>query len=93
MLFRSTEKANLDALLRESPIFIGAPFELTIDWHEDERSGGSDFKTWAGQQSLIGIAQGMQGLLRSALVGLNDIEQCLNVVAPGTSLPFNFDAL
>src|SRR5689334_3837589 len=50
------EKKFLESLRREAPVTIGPPFSLTIDWHQDDRAGGSSFKTWAGQQSIIDIA-------------------------------------
>ena len=57
------EKKHLDALYREAPVVLGEPFNLTLDWFLDDRAGGSDFKTWAGQQSVFAIASGMKRLI------------------------------
>jgi CRISPR-associated protein Csb3 len=46
------EKKALDALRREEPIVFQS-LELRVDWFRDEDSGGSRFKTWAGQQSVL----------------------------------------
>jgi CRISPR-associated protein Csb3 len=46
-----------------SPILIGAPFNLRLDWWEDERAGGKQFKGWAGRMSGLRIARSMQGIL------------------------------
>lgn len=86
------EKKVLESLRREAPVTIGPPFSLTIDWHQDDRAGGSNFKTWAGQQSIIDIAAGMQGALRTALERKVDPEQFLLVSSRSDGLPFNFDA-
>jgi CRISPR-associated protein Csb3 len=54
------EKKALDKLERELPLVFGPPFSVQIDWYNDNRSGGSRFKTWAGQQSVIKIGQAMK---------------------------------
>ncbi len=53
-------KKELDALWREAPVLVHEPFHLRIDWFADDRSGGSDLKTWAGQQSVVDIAREMK---------------------------------
>jgi CRISPR-associated protein Csb3 len=57
------EKKDLDGLWRESPVVLGAPFGLQVDWFLDDRSGGKRFKTWAGQQSIIDIVTDLRGLI------------------------------
>jgi CRISPR-associated protein Csb3 len=83
------EKKALESLRREAPVVLGAPFSLTIDWHQDVRAGGSTFKTWAGQQSIIDIAGGMHAL---ASVIHGPVESFLAQASRGAGLPFNFDS-
>ncbi|MCC7087072.1 MAG: type I-U CRISPR-associated protein Cas8c [Pirellulales bacterium] len=83
------EKKALDALRREEPIIFQSSFQLRIDWFKDEYSGGSRFKTWAGQQSVLDIATAMH-------TGLSHVdaadESTLWNSARGGGLPFNFDS-
>jgi CRISPR-associated protein Csb3 len=86
------EKKALDSLRRESPIRLHAPFHLLIDWFLDERAGGSRFKTWAGQQSVIDITEGMH---RPLLVGAwseTPPDAWLSRSVAADALPFNFDS-
>lgn len=83
------EYKNLAKLLREAPIVLCAPFDITIDWFIDDFAGGSRFKTWAGQQSVLGIAKSMK-LALSDTSWRND--DCLKFTARGCGLPFNFDS-
>lgn len=46
-----------------APLRLGAPFDLRLDWWLDDRSGGSQFKTWAGQQKVVRIAGAMHATL------------------------------
>lgn len=50
-----------------SPLLLGGPFELRLDWWNDDRAGGSAFKTWAGQQKVVSIAGAMQHALSRAI--------------------------
>lgn len=86
------EKKNLDSLRRESPIRLHSPLDLRIDWFLDERAGGSRFKTWAGQQSAIDIAQGMHGPLGQTAWSEIPLDEWLTWSAPVNSLPFYFDS-
>lgn len=83
------EKKKLDALRREEPIVFQSWFELRIDWFRDENSGGSRFKTWAGQQSVLDITSAMHS-------GLSCIDTAVASTlwnsARGGGLPFNFDS-
>lgn len=86
------EKKALDSLRRESPIRLHAPFNLLIDWFLDDRAGGSRFKTWAGQQSVIDIATGMhRPLLDGKWLDIPPAEWLTRSV-PADDLPFNFDS-
>lgn len=85
------EKKTLDSLWRDSSLVFRAPIDLRIDWFRDVYAGGSTFKTWAGQQSVIDIARGLQQALRQS----DDddlLEQCLMWKTSGDSLPFFFDS-
>ena len=83
------EKKELERLLRESHIVLGAPFYITLDWFTDDLAGGSRFKTWAGQQSVLGIANSMKDVLKDKGWRKKD---CLTFSAHGCGLPFNFDS-
>jgi CRISPR-associated protein Csx14 len=47
-----------------SPIHLGEPFELRLDWWKDTASGGRDLKTWAGTMQSGRITQAMVAALR-----------------------------
>lgn len=49
-----------------SPLRLGDPLDLTIDWWTDVRSGGSRLKVWAGSMRPVRIARAMQAALRRA---------------------------
>lgn len=60
-----------------SPIQIGSPFNLRLDWWHDTRSGGKELKVWAGTMESVRIAKAMQSVL-------NDPEiQTANVLFEG----------
>jgi hypothetical protein len=46
-----------------SPLRLAEPFGLRLDWWQDERSGGAELKTWAGQQKVVRIARAMHAVL------------------------------
>jgi CRISPR-associated protein Csb3 len=79
------EKKQLDSLRRESPIRLKGKIDLVIDWFRDDCAGGSRFKTWAGQQSVLDISVSMH----SALSEAND---SIWHAVFGAGLPFNFDS-
>ena len=83
------EKKVLDALRREEPIVLHSSLTLRIDWFCDDYSGGSRFKTWAGQQSVLDIATAMHDGLRQIPTG---DESAFWNSARGGGLPFNFDS-
>jgi CRISPR-associated protein Csb3 len=49
-----------------SAILIGPPFDLLLDWWQDERSGGRQLKVWAGTMQSVRIARAMRGTLHRA---------------------------
>lgn len=85
------EKKALDTLWREAPLRLREPFNLCLDWFQDERAGGDAFKTWAGQQSVFEIARGMKALAETALKSMLP-EDWLRHRMNSDSVPFNFDA-
>ena len=86
---QEAEKKALESLRREEPIVLSGPLSIRIDWFRDGFSGGSRFKTWAGQQSVIDIATAMHGGI--SLLAL-DSELTLFQAGRGIGLPFNFDS-
>lgn len=87
-----SEKKLLDSLWRESPIVLAAPFNLQIDWFADDHAGGSIFKTWAGQQSVIDIAHAMRRLSIDEERESFSLEKWLSKCSCSDDLPFNFDS-
>ncbi len=47
-----------------SPIRLGNPFGLTLDWWLDARSGGNRLKVWAGSMRSVRITKAMRAALR-----------------------------
>lgn len=85
------EKKALDKLWREAPIVLKAPFDFCVDWFANERTGGSIFKTWAGQQSVFDISMNMKAPSGMDICQLTPDELLKKRVA-NSSLPFNFDS-
>jgi hypothetical protein len=80
-----------------SPLTLREPFDLRLDWWLDERAGGSTFKTWAGQQKVVGIATAMHHALRRAIpLGPDLFELAESIPDPDepkkSVAPFYFDA-
>lgn len=82
------EKRALESLRRDSPIVLTGKIGFRIDWFCDEFAGGSRFKTWAGQQSVLDIAQAMHGGIRNHVEAETGIWTSIR----GIGLPFNFDS-
>ncbi len=83
------EKKVLDTMRREEPMVLQSSFEFRIDWFRDEYAGGSRFKTWAGQQSVLDIATAMHASLCRVDAA---VESTLWDCVRGGGLPFNFDS-
>ena len=83
------EEKELGALLREAPIVLSEPFNITLDWYIDAYAGGSRFKTWAGRQSVLDISTAMKDSLKSTTWRDG---ACLGFSARDCGLPFNFDS-
>lgn len=79
---------------KATPLRLGEPFDLRLDWWLDDL-GGAALKTWAGQQSVLRIARAMQAALPVGERGsLLDIARVVPDPAnPKQSVePFYFDA-
>jgi len=83
------EKKQLESLRRELPIRLTGDVSLRIDWFTDEEAGGSRFKTWAGQQSVLDIARAMHGGVHDPAI-VDEATLWANV--RGIGLPFFFDS-
>lgn len=83
------EKKSLESLRRELPIVLNGHIPFRIDWFCDEFAGGSRFKTWAGQQSVLTIAKAMYDGTAS-VIDNSGLSLWDNV--RGIGLPFNFDS-
>lgn len=83
------EKKALETLRREEPILLQGQTPLRLDWFRDDHAGGSRFKTWAGQQSVLDITVTMHDGMKSARI---ESEATLWNIARGIGLPFNFDS-
>lgn len=86
------EKASLEKLLREAPILLHAPFQLRLDWFHDDRAGGTRYKTWAGQQSVLKIVSAMKKAIETADWRTRQPDQWFTHSVSGCGLPFNFDS-
>jgi CRISPR-associated protein Csb3 len=86
------EKKALEKRRREEPIVLHEPFGLRVDWFLDDQAGGDRFKTWAGQQSVLDIAQGMKQALAADVWASLPAERWLTQSSRDEGLPFNFDS-
>jgi CRISPR-associated protein Csb3 len=82
---------------RSTPLDVGAPFDLRLDWWLDRAAGGRDLKVWAGTMNNARIAKAMRSAMRASAFGdeaLFDIGQVVNDPDKPTKKvePFYFDA-
>ncbi|HEY7327580.1 MAG TPA: hypothetical protein VH592_08070 [Gemmataceae bacterium] len=80
-----------------SAILIGPPFDLLLDWWQDERSGGKQLKVWAGTMQSVRIARAMRGTFqRTDLQNENLFDQGMVVYDPDAQdrkvEPYYFDS-
>lgn len=71
-LVQSLQQAGLEDLdpadATASPLCLGAPFELRLDWWKDKAAGGATLKPWAGGTMHGGrIARAMRASLSESL--------------------------
>ncbi|VTT97842.1 crispr-associated helicase cas3 : CRISPR-associated helicase Cas3, Anaes-subtype OS=Planctomyces limnophilus (strain ATCC 43296 / DSM 3776 / IFAM 1008 / 290) GN=Plim_3147 PE=4 SV=1: ResIII [Gemmataceae bacterium] len=86
------EKKSLEKLVREEPILLKGPFNFRIDWFVDDSAGGSRFKTWAGQQSVLRISEAMKQALDPPVWRNPLPADWLTRSVVECGLPFNFDS-
>jgi CRISPR-associated protein Csb3 len=48
---------------KSPPIELGGPFNLRLDWWEEESATEAGFKTWSGGQTVMGFLEGMRSQL------------------------------
>lgn len=80
-----------------SPLAVGAPFSLRLDWWKDTLTGGRELKVWAGSMQSTRIAQAMLAALRDPVLHAPDLFDRGQIVfdpADPTKKvePFYFDA-
>jgi len=67
-LISRMSQASMEASTPEdttsSPVLIGDPFHLSIDWWETDLTGARDLKVWAGTMESYGIARALQQSMR-----------------------------
>lgn len=85
-------KKDFDKQWRELPLILHEPFgDFIIDWFLDSRAGGNRFKTWAGQQSVMNIAQDMKRPIEQGLYNDVPVTDWISHTV-GTGVDFNFDS-
>jgi hypothetical protein len=76
-LLQAVSKADLHQVDPDdnysSAIAIGQPFDLMLDWWQDERSGGRQLKVWAGTMQSVRIARAMRGTLHQVELQNEDL--------------------
>lgn len=88
------ERDALDTLwdrAKNDALHLGPPFDIRLDWYLDDRSGGSRFKTWAGQQTITQIARDMKDAIARATFDDSETEWLFSRIPCDKSL--HFDAL
>ena len=80
-----------------TPLTLPSPFNLRLDWWNDDHSGGSELKTWAGQQKVVRIVAAMHAtLLNETITGEHLLHHNAILYEPGsrseTIEPFYFDS-
>ncbi len=80
-----------------SPLRVPSPFNLQLDWWNDDRSGGGELKTWAGRMKVVGIANAMHATLIDSRITPESLLNLSAVLfdpeeAKKTIEPFYFDA-
>jgi len=66
-LLEAVEEADLDQLDPDddtaSPMYLGGPFDLKLDWWQDGFAGGNRLKVWAGSMRSVRIARAMRAAM------------------------------
>jgi CRISPR-associated protein Csb3 len=85
------EKTALGVEWNGERIHFGAPFDIWIDWWNDDLTGGSRFKTWAGKQLVWEILDALQRSLRKRAWDEGVSVNCLFERFADGNLPLYFD--
>lgn len=100
-LLDALEKAPLEDAMpgdaTASPLCLGAPFDLTLDWWKDKAAGGATLKPWAGTMRGGRIARAMRASLTTCLASGRLLDHGMVVFerdgkAEKKVEPFYFDA-
>jgi CRISPR-associated protein Csb3 len=79
-----------------SPLHLGDPFELDLNWWHDELAGGKALKVWAGSMRCVRIARAMQAEISNLPDPMNPFEYGAPVYDPDNPSkkvePFYFDS-
>ena len=77
-----------------SPMELGAPFSLRLDWWKDRAGGGAGLKPWAGTMLASRIGQAMQSALTVALASGRFLDEGFVVTGADRKKvePYYFDA-
>lgn len=97
-LLAKTTEAEITALepddAPQTPLKFGEPFDLLLDWWRYEGGRLGKLKTWAGQMSVLSVAEDMKKTLRKTLLSngaaIKNILFALSVENSGQ--PYYFDA-
>ena len=68
---------------------IGKPFDLLLDWWEDDAATRAGFKTWSGGQTVIGFIKGMRSHMEPCI---KETESLFAAKAIDKPKPFYFDS-
>ena len=88
----TAEKAKLKVKWDRERIHLGAPFDVWIDWWNDDLTGGSRFKTWAGKQLVWEILDALQRSIRTREWNVKLSADCFFERFSEGNLPLYFDA-
>ncbi len=79
-----------------SPMWLGKPFDLTLDWWKDEQANGRRLKVWAGSMRGVRIAQAMKAACIDAAEHDRPFDYAAVVFDPDNAKkkvePFYYDA-
>lgn len=75
---------------KSPPLYLGAPFDLRLDWWEDLSAVRAGFKTWSGGQTVLGFFDGMRAHVKNGDVARQSLlRYAIPVRKPK---PFYFDS-
>jgi CRISPR-associated protein Csb3 len=95
----STSSGESDADEKESkspPVMLGEPFNLRLDWWDDDSAAKAGFKTWSAGMTVLGFFNGtptgpsMRACLKPHLASGERLFQSIEAIEKPS--PFNFDS-